>query len=506
MFHDGSPSQSTLVRSIPWIPDPATAFRHLFGSDRFAFWIDRESTQGRGGAQSIMGSATGRGSEVLTYDIADRSVVSHSPDGGESHLDGTIFSVLRRRLSDRRADGDARLDFCGGYVGYLGYELKADLGSEGRHANCVPDACLLFPTTFVIADHSVGQTHAICVVAAEEDPTFAETEVARICGELAAIDGEVSRPAQDLNTSEPRMALDRDAYLAAVADIQGRLRAGEAFEVCLTNRFDIDIAEGLDPLDLYLRMREESQAPEAGYLRMGEVALLSASPERFLRVDGDRRVTTSPIKGTRPRGACPDSDRSLRDELLASPKERAENVMIVDVLRNDLGRVCEFGSIAVDQLAEVESFARVHQLVSTISGRLAKDRDVVDCLEACFPGGSMTGAPKLRAMEIIDSLEPVPRGPYSGAFGWFGLDGQVDLSIVIRSIVLAGESASVGAGGAITVLSDPESEYEEMLLKAGPMLDLLGVAWDSSLRASSRTGPRGLFSTTPRRDDSPAAT
>ena len=503
MFHDGSPGPSIVVRSLAWAPDPATAFRRLFGADRFAFWIDREATQGRGRAQSIMGSVTGRGSEVLTYDVAGRHLVSHSPDGAASYLDGTIFSVLRRRLIDRRADGDARLDFCGGYVGYLGYELKADLGSPGRHVSSIPDACLLFPATFVVVDHSAEQAHVVSVAAAEADRTFAEAEVGRICGELTAIDGEESRPAQALGTSEPRMALDRDAYLTAVADIQGRLRAGESFEACLTNRFEVDVAEGLDPLDLYLRLREESQAPAAGYLRMGEVALLSASPESFLRMDRDRRVTTSPIKGTRPRGGDPESDRALREELLTCPKERAENVMIVDVLRNDLGRVCEFGSITVDQLAEVESFARVHQLVSTISGRLAQDRDVVACLEACFPGGSMTGAPKLRAMEIIDSLEPVPRGAYSGAFGWFGLDGQADLSIVIRSIVLAGDTASVGAGGAITVLSDPESEYDEMLLKARPLLDLLGASGVGAVRQPVLGARHGVLSATaPRKDES----
>jgi para-aminobenzoate synthetase len=203
--------------------------------------------------------------------------------------------------------------------------------------------------------------------------------------------------------------------------------------------------------------------------------LLGASPESFLEIGHDRIVRTSPIKGTRPRGADRESDRALRDELRASVKDQAENLMIVDVLRNDLGRVCEVGSVEVERMMEIESFAQVHQLVSTIRGRLASTADAVACVESCFPGGSMTGAPKLRSMAILDELESVARGPYAGAVGCFGLDGTLDLSIVIRSIAVAGGMARVGAGGAVTILSDPETEYEEMRLKARPLLEVLGA-------------------------------
>ncbi len=475
------PRHEIVVRPLGHMPDPAAAFRRLFGEDPFAFWIDRESEGGR----SVIGSAAGAGSEVLTYDVGSGAVRVDSPGtGGTDQIEGTIFDVLQLRLEERRLAPGQPFEFCGGYVGYLGYELKSDLGSPGRHSSPVPDACLIYATRLVVLDHATGEAQAIRVLAPGEDPADAEAEVAAMCEELAAIAGEgVGEGSAQAVDGQVRMALDRDGYLEAIAEAQRRLHAGDSYEICLTNRIEVEVGDEVDPLGLYLVLRALSPAPQAAYLRLGEVVLLSASPEGFLRIGHDGRATTSPIKGTRPRGADPGSDLALRDELRESAKEQAENMMIVDVLRNDLGRVCEVGSVEVERLMEARSFAQVHQLVSTISGRLAPGLDALDCLETCFPGGSMTGAPKLRAMEILDSLEPTARGPYSGAFGWFGLNGAAELSIVIRSIVLAGGVASVGAGGAITVLSDPEAEYEEMLLKARSLLEVLGSRSPAALDA-----------------------
>jgi anthranilate synthase component 1 len=228
-------------------------------------------------------------------------------------------------------------------------------------------------------------------------------------------------------------------------------------------------------LATYLALREASPTHHGGYLRFGDTALLSASPEQFLAVSPTGLVRTKPIKGTRPRGETVARDLELRAELEGSEKERAENVMIVDLMRNDVGRIAEVGSVEVRHLLAVESYAQVHQLVSTVEGRLAAGLTGVDAVAACFPAGSMTGAPKLSAMRILHGLEAGPRGVYSGCFGYFGLDGAVDLAMVIRSIVLDPDGASVGAGGGITALSVPEEELAEVRLKAAALLAALGL-------------------------------
>jgi para-aminobenzoate synthetase len=238
--------------------------------------------------------------------------------------------------------------------------------------------------------------------------------------------------------------------------------------VCLTDQ--ISTSASPDPFELYRVLRHINPAPFAAYLKLGELAVLSSSPERFLSVDRDRRVQARPIKGTTPRSEDPLLDAELRAGLTHDEKTYAEHLMIVDLLRNDLGRVCEIDSVRVPELMVVEDYATVHQLISTVTGVLESGRTPVECVRACFPGGSMTGAPKLRTMEIIDDIEREARGVYSGAIGWFGLDGTCDLSIVIRTIVMrvggGAKTTTIGAGGAIVMQSDPDEEFEEILLKA----------------------------------------
>ena len=229
------------------------------------------------------------------------------------------------------------------------------------------------------------------------------------------------------------------------------------------------------PVDAYLALRAGSPSHHGGLLRFGDTALLSASPEQFLTVTPGGLITTKPIKGTRARSRMADRDRELRDELEGSDKERAENLMIVDLMRNDLGRIAELGSVQVTNLLAVESYAHVHQLVSTVEARLAAGLTGVDAVASCFPAGSMTGAPKISAMTILDALECGPRGLYAGAFGYLGRNGAVDLAMVIRSIVLSPDGASIGTGGGITALSDPLEEIEETRLKAAALLAVLGV-------------------------------
>jgi anthranilate/para-aminobenzoate synthase component I len=258
-----------------------------------------------------------------------------------------------------------------------------------------------------------------------------------------------------------------------IRDCQSAIAAGDAYQLCLTT--EVRMAVHPDPLTTYIDLRASSPTHHGAFLRLGEVSLLSSSPEQFLAVSASGEVQAKPIKGTRRRGSTPREDASLRDELLASDKERAENLMIVDLMRNDIGRIAELGSVRVSELLAVESYAQVHQLVSTVQATLAGGLTGIDAVVSCFPAGSMTGAPKRSATEILDRLEQRPRGVYARALGYFGLDGAIDLSMVIRSIVLDADGATVGAGGGITALSVPEEELAEVYLKAAALLRVLGA-------------------------------
>ena len=267
-------------------------------------------------------------------------------------------------------------------------------------------------------------------------------------------------------------ATNRDTYLANIAACKHEIGEGETYEVCLTTELHSDGA--VDPLAAYRALRARNPAPHAALLRLGDVSVLSSSPERFLRVSRDRVVESKPIKGTAPRAAHPAEDAYRAEALRADEKSRAENLMIVDLVRNDLGRVCRLGSVEVPALMVIESYATVHQLVTTVRGRLRDDASAIDCIRAAFPGGSMTGAPKLRTMEILDRLESGPRGVYSGALGFLSVNGTADLSIVIRTLVASPHGLQIGSGGAIVAASDPAAEHDEMLLKARAVLEAVG--------------------------------
>jgi para-aminobenzoate synthetase component 1 len=263
----------------------------------------------------------------------------------------------------------------------------------------------------------------------------------------------------------------RREYEAAVAKIRDYIAAGDVYQVNLAQRFEVAVTEGA--FDLYARLRALNPAPFGAYLSLGDVAVASISPERFVRLDPSGVVEARPIKGTRPRGVTADDDGALAAALLASAKDRAENVMIVDLLRNDLGKVCRPGTVLVPELCALESHPTVHHLVSTITGQLRDDADAFDLLRAAFPGGSVTGAPKIRAMEIIAELERAPRGVYCGAIGYISASGAMDMNIPIRTVVLRGGAASFHAGAGIVWDSDPAAEYDETLAKARAMIDAL---------------------------------
>ncbi|WJL95685.1 aminodeoxychorismate synthase component I [Microbacterium sp. ET2] len=420
-----------------WI-DPSLAFAQWAGRHDHCFWLDGEATES--GGWSWVGVGT----------PADPEIVTATPIGA------------RTASPDTWPAGRFR----GGWVGWLGYEMGAAAAGAPVHPDAAeaPSALWLRASQWYAFDHA--QRRAFFV---EHDDTGSRPDT---FGPPLSAEEAHPRP-----SSRPASAVARhnaDEYAALIERCRAHIREGDAYQLCLTTRFTV-AGPPVDPLAVYLRLRAGSPAPFGALIRSGDVALLSASPERFLDVDGSR-VRTSPIKGTRGRSPRPAEDAALAAELLGDEKERAENLMIVDLMRNDLSRVCEPGSIAVEELFAVHSYRQVHQLVSTVSGTLRPGIRVSDLLAATFPAGSMTGAPKLSAMTILHRLEGAPRGVFSGCLGWIGDDGGLDLAMIIRSIVAHPDGAYVGAGGGITWRSVPAAEVAEVALKARGPLAALGAA------------------------------
>jgi para-aminobenzoate synthetase len=446
--------------------DAERAFTHLYGDSESAFWLDSSRVDERA-RFSFMGDAGGPLAATITYDAADGEVRVER-GGGVDVRPGSIFDYLSREMRRlRQISDDLPFDFNCGFVGYFGYELKADCGGSSAHSSAQPDAAFVFADRLIAFDHVEKCTYVVCFAdpgKLEEAERWISATSLRLAS-LPPLDEPKEDPAGEGHGSvEFRLSRSHRQYLDDIAECKRRLYEGESYEICLTNKITAEISP--DPLPLYRRLRRVNPAPFSAFLRFGQSAVLSSSPERFLRVGRDRWVEAKPIKGTCRRGETPAEDIRLAEELRLGEKNRAENLMITDLLRNDLGVVCEVGTVHVPYLMHVETYETVHQLVSTVRGLLREDVEPPDCVRACFPGGSMTGAPKKRTMEIIDELEGEARGVYSGAIGFLGLSGGCDLNIVIRTLVIDGESTTLGVGGAIIMQSDAEDEYQEMLLKA----------------------------------------
>lgn len=381
-----------------------------------------------------------------------------------------IFTALRSALN-HDADVDTSLaredGFCLGWVGWFGYELAALTAGIPVAEAHTDDARFVYVDWALEYDHAAHTLDLLALVSSEEESQAIHRAVMR------ALDGSVS---EMLSTEGPPSPVhwrhDEATYTQLVQRCLDHITAGDAYQLCLTNQATITGTH--DALEVYRRLRRENPSHHGGLLVFGDTALLSSSPEVFLRVSPEGLATTKPIKGTRPRGVGK-ADTALAEELQANEKERAENLMIVDLMRNDLGRVADLGTVSVDALLEVETYPHVHQLVSTVSAQLASGLTALDAVEACFPAGSMTGAPKISAMRILHDLEQGPRGLYSGAFGYLGINGAADLAMVIRSIVITANEATIGTGGGITSGSIPHAEYEEMQLKAAPLLRALNA-------------------------------
>ncbi len=468
-----APAYRRHARQLPTGASPTELLEALFPGARHRFWLDSSHLVPGLSRYSVVG-APGPLGELVRYDVALRRVTVEGP-GGVQHHDEPVLTYLDRELARRRLEPSGT-GFDLGYVGYLGYEVRADFGAPARYRSEEPDAAFMFVDRAVVFDHETGAVEALALSTPETaEQTLDWLDSAKAIAEDLAAAHHVQPPPPVPAATRPvttrRHGTDR--YRRLIDECLREIREGESYEICLTNQ--LRWSGRVDAWRLYQRLREVNPAPYAAFLDFADFAVLSCSPERFLRLDPAGVVESKPIKGTRPRGRTGQDDRALAGELRHAEKDRAENLMIVDLVRNDLGAVCEPGTVAVPELFAVESYATVHQLVSTVRGRLSGSHTFLDCVRACFPPGSMTGAPKLRTMEIIDRLEVGPRGVYSGALGYLSLSGTADLSVVIRTMVVHPDRVTVGVGGAITALSDPDAEIVEADLKARALLDALGL-------------------------------
>jgi para-aminobenzoate synthetase len=417
---------------VTWI-DPEQVFAAVAARYGRMFWLDGGGARAWSGRLSYLGWLE-PGETSLILDATTREVRAY--DGRRGRIVGDdIFDALQARP--------------GTWVGWFGYASRPDLPARVG-AGEIPDACWMRVSRYLLFDHEHGTVHRRGV------HSVPRADV----------------PAEPVQVLRPRSGWTRVQYDAAFSRVQQELRAGNSYEVNLTYRTEVDSES--DPVQVYLRLRAMNPAPYAGYLAHEGVTVLSSSPERFATIGSDRSIETRPIKGTTPRGADPAEDARLREELRTQPKFRAENLMVVDLLRNDLATVCEPGTVTVPDLMQVETYPSVHQLVTTIRGRLSPGISTLQAIRALFPGGSMTGAPKLRTMQIIASVEDTPRGVYSGALGRIGSDGSADLGIVIRTLVRIGTTYSLGTGGGVTVRSDASAEYAETTWKIDRLLRALG--------------------------------
>jgi para-aminobenzoate synthetase component 1 len=444
--------------------------------------------------------------------LAKDGLARAGPPGAAEPLAGPVLVELERTLaafSAAAVEVSARSEtppvFKGGAVGFLAYELLHEIEAVAPSAAPdlgVADCHLLFCDLALVTDEFAGRSWIVGNGwGSTEAEGRAEGRTLLAAGRAACVGAEVREAlvesrsclrearrrlrGNDLARHGVRALTSPERYLELVERARERIFAGEVFELCLAQRFDAEW-EGAG-IDLYEAMRTVTPAPMGAYLRYPELELLSCSPERFLRVDAERWVETRPIKGTRPRGLDALEDRALAADLATAPKDGAENVMIVDVARNDLGRVCEFGTISVPRLRVVERHPSVFQLVSTVRGRLRPDATPVQLLRAAFPGGSMTGAPKVAAMRLISAMEDSRRGAFAGAIGYINYSGELDLSIAIRTIVKRGEALSFHTGGAVTADSAPTEEYQETLDKARALVWAITAA-----RAATASGAAAM--------------
>jgi len=401
------------------------------------------------------------------------------------NITGNPFNVIKDIIARFPVDTkELPFPFMGGGVGYFSYDLKHHIEKLPRKAMDdikLPDCMLGFYDSIIVIDHLFNKKYIISTGFPEKDEIRRQTRAKKrlellrshceeAAGRRSNLKPEIASVAALPRNDSLKSNFKKEKYIEAIKRAKEYIASGDTYQINLSQRFTSRTP--CDPYDLYLRLRDINPAPFAAFLDFGDFQLISASPERFLCLR-DKTIHTRPIKGTRPRGNNSLEDGMLARELITSVKDRAEHLMIVDLERNDLGRVCRFGSVRPTEFTILEKYATVFHLVSTISGHLKKNVDAVDCLLNCFPGGSITGAPKIRSMEIIDELEPTQRSIYTGSIGYISFNGNMDTSIVIRTILVKGKKLYFQVGGGIVADSDPEAEYQETLDKAKALIDAI---------------------------------
>ena len=489
-------------------------FAILYGHEDECVWLDGNHPSSPSSRFSIMGAPTGPDGKIATATTSDGTVrIRHTastsagsapasvPEPAPTSVNSGFFDWLQTELASIELERDLDIpvlpfDFRLGWVGYLGYELKAEVGSPNQDHSDLPDATMMFLDRAIVIDHVESKIYLLALKGLGASTVECEAWCEQTRNRILEINVEIAAsPNEDGTFGRPPLLArhSRPEYLALIARSLEKITDGESYEICLTNMLESDggfdtLNSHFDSLSAYLALRAENPTPFGDYLKSKHVTMLSTSPERFLRIGSDGRVESKPIKGTRSRGNTEAEDAAIRDELRNCEKDRSENLMIVDLVRHDLEATAQLGSVAADKLFDIETYSTVHRMVSTVSARLDPAQSPVACVRAAFPPGSMTGAPKLRTMSIIGELESGPRGVYSGAIGYFSLNGAVDLSVVIKTLVVADDTARYGVGGAIVALSDPEDEYAETVTKAAPLLRLFDTAEFPDESASTSTG------------------
>ncbi|CAM3011042.1 aminodeoxychorismate synthase component I [Actinomyces slackii] len=442
-------------------------------------WLDCARVSNANAKYSYFVPAGVLRNDLVRYDSAEADVLTIERDGlVRERLHTDVFGYLKSKLRQPKISNMSAIPgtFKGGYVGYFGYEMKAKCGLNAFHSASTPDSIWVKSLNYVVLDHVEDRAYAVEIGDSADGASWPE-QLRDSFQEWSSRLGKDNTASESGSTTVScsselpddnfvrKLARSRDDYVEQISKIKSELHKGNTYEVCLTNILHAGYDDDAS-LRKYFELRASNPAPYAAFLKLGGLTVYCSSPECFLTVSSDGVVRSRPIKGTAPRSLDPATDSKRREALAADRKTVAENLMIVDLVRNDLGRVCKPGSVTVPDYMMVESYETVHQLVSTIRGDIRDDRDTIDAIQASFPPGSMTGAPKVRTTDIIDRLETSARGIYSGSIGYLSYDGAADLNVVIRTAVAYDDEIGIGSGGAIVLDSDPDEEYREMLLKA----------------------------------------